>query len=106
VRELYQKIHLRPALTISEVQAVARLLRISPAWLFREIQRSQPWGQLVERIELRQVTEGQWERSWPKMLLSEAITLLRIRVSDLRRPPEKKDSALGTSLHSRPARID
>jgi hypothetical protein len=106
VRELNQMIHLRPALTISEVQAVARLLRVSPAWLLREIQRSQPWGQLVERIELCQASEGQWERSWPKMLLSEGVTLLRSRLSDLRRPPEKEGSPRESSLHSRPARID
>jgi hypothetical protein len=84
VRELWQEVQKR-ALGASQIEPVARLLAISPSWLFHEISRPQPWGQLVERIDLRQTTEGEWERIWPKMFLERAIAGLRIRVSNLRK---------------------
>jgi hypothetical protein len=93
VRELRHEIQPRRPLMDFLVNAAARLLRISTSWLSQEIRRPQPWGRLVERIGLRQTIEGEWERSWPKMFLEQAIAALRIRVSDLRPRPEKKSSA-------------
>jgi glycosyltransferase involved in cell wall biosynthesis len=93
VRELRHEIQPRRPLMDYQVKAAARLLRISTSWLSQEIRRPQPWGRLVERIGLRQTIEGEWERSWPKMFLEQAIAALRIRVSDLRPRPEKKSSA-------------
>lgn len=61
VRELVREIQRKSALMDSQVKPVACLLRISTSWLSQEIHRSQPWGQLVERIDLRQNTEGEWE---------------------------------------------
>jgi hypothetical protein len=84
VRQFAQGVQLRGALTASQVKTVALSLRISASWLVGEIHRQQPWGHLVERIDLRQKSEGEWERSWPKMLLERAIAALRIRLSDLR----------------------
>jgi glycosyltransferase involved in cell wall biosynthesis len=101
VREYRREVQLRRALTASQVKTAARLLRISASWLLREIHRTQPWGQLVERIDLRQTTEGEWERSWPKMLLEQAIAALRIRLSDLRAGPDENVARGIAPLHFR-----
>ncbi len=90
VRALRHEIQPRRPLMDYQVRAAARLLRISTFWLSQEIHRPQPWGRLVERIGLRQTIEGEWERSWPKMFLEQAIAALRIRLSDLRPGPENK----------------
>jgi hypothetical protein len=104
VRELWQEVQVKRTLSASQVEPVARLLAISPSWLSHEITRPQPWGQLVERIDLRQTTEGEWERIWPKMFLERAIAGLRIRVSNLRKrlgrsasPPQRIVSLAGQS---------
>jgi hypothetical protein len=93
VRKLREEFQLRKVLLSSQVGPVARLLGISDSWLFDEIHRLQPWAALVERIDLRQTTEGEWEPSWPKMFLPRAIAALRIRVSYLRDRTEKRSLA-------------
>jgi hypothetical protein len=44
----------------------------------------------MERVDLRQKSEGEWEKLWPPMSLAEAVAALRIRLSNLRRVPGKK----------------
>ena len=47
----------------------------------------------MERVDLRQKAEGEWEQLWPPIFLEKAVAALRIRLSDLRARPRKKDSA-------------
>jgi hypothetical protein len=79
-------------ITSSQVRPVARSLGISSSWLRHEIDRSQTWGQLTERVDLRRKAEGEWERSWPPVFLEKAVADLRIRLSELRARSRKKDS--------------
>lgn len=90
VRLLRHEVQSKRSLMDRRVISVGRSLRISSSWLSQEICRHQPWGRLVEQIDLRQTIEGEWELSWPKMSLERAIEALRIRVSDLREHPETK----------------
>ena len=92
LRELRREVQLHRPKTSSQVRRVARSLGISGSWLWHEINRPQTWGQLMERVDLRQKAEGQWEQLWPPMSLEKAIAALRIRLSDLRARPRKKDS--------------
>ena len=93
VRELRREVRLNRLMTSSQVGRVARSLRISGSWLWHEIDRPQTWGQLMERVDLRQKVEGEWEQLWPPMFLEKAVAPLRIRLSDLRARPRKEDSA-------------
>jgi Glycosyl transferase family 2 len=91
LREMRREVQLNRLLTSSQVRRVARSLRISGSWLWHEIDRPQTWGQLMERVDLRQKAEGEWEQLWPPMFLEKAVAALRIRLSDLRVRPRKKD---------------
>ena len=93
LRELSREVQLNRLLTLSEVRRVARSLGISGPWLWHEVYRPQTWGQLMERVDLRQKAEGEWERLWPPMFLEEAVAALRVRVSDLRLRSRKKEPA-------------
>jgi Glycosyl transferase family 2 len=93
VRELCREVQLNRPLTSSQVRRVARALGISGSWLWHEITRPQTWGRLMERVDLRQKAEGKWEQLWPPMFLEKAVAALRLRLSDLRGHPGKKDSA-------------
>ena len=90
LRELSREVQLNRPLISSQVRAVARSLGISGSWLWHEVFRPQTWGQLMERVDLRQTSEGEWEKLWPPMSLAEAVAALRIRLSNLRRLPGKK----------------
>jgi Glycosyl transferase family 2 len=94
LRELSREAQLKRLKTSSQVRGVARSLGISGSWLWHEINRLQTWGQLMERVDLRQKAEGEWEQLWPPMPLEKAIEALRIRLSNLRARPRKKDSVL------------
>jgi hypothetical protein len=93
LRELSRKVQLNRPMTSSQVRRVAQSLGISGSWLWHEIYRPQTWGQLMERVDLRQKMEGEWKQLWPPMVLEKAVAALRIRLSDLRARPRKKDSA-------------
>lgn len=95
LRELSREVQLNRPLTSSQVRRVARSLGISGSWLWHEIYRPQTWGQLMERVDLRQKAEGEWEQLWPPMFLEKAVAALRIRLSDLRARPRKKRFGLG-----------
>jgi glycosyltransferase involved in cell wall biosynthesis len=90
LRELSREVQLNRPLISSRVRGVARSLGISGSWLWHEVFRPQTWGQLMERVDLRQKSEGEWEKMWPSMSLAEAVAALRIRLSNLRRVPGKK----------------
>jgi hypothetical protein len=92
LRELSREVELNRPLTSSRVRRLARSLGISGSWLWHEIHRSQTWGQLMERVVLRQKAEGEWEQWWPPMFLEKAVAALRIRLCDLRARSRKKDS--------------
>jgi len=92
LRELSREVQLNRPKTSSQVRGVARSLAISGSWLWHEINRLQTWGQLMERVDLRQKADGEWEQLWPPMSLEKAIGALRIRLSNLRARPWKKDS--------------
>ena len=98
LRELSREVQLNRPLTSCQVRRVARSLGISDSWLWHEIYRPQTWGHLIERVELRQKAEGEWEQLWPPMFLEKAVAALRIRVSDLRARPRKKESAWDRAL--------
>jgi glycosyltransferase involved in cell wall biosynthesis len=98
LRELNRKVQLNRPLTSSQVRGAARSLGISDSWLWREIHRSQTWGQLMERVDLRQKAEGEWEQLWPPMSLERAVAALRVRLSELRARSEKKRSSLEQGL--------
>jgi hypothetical protein len=84
IRELRQQPQLKQPVTSSHVKRVARSLEISGVWLLHEFFQRQPLGELMERIDLQQKAEGEWERSWPPIFLERAVASLRIRLSDLR----------------------
>ncbi len=65
LRELSRERQLNRPLVSSRVRGVARSLGISGSWLWHEIYRPQTWGQLMERVGLRQKSEGEWEKLWP-----------------------------------------
>ena len=90
LRELSREVQLNRPLISSRVRGVARSLGISGSWLWHEVFRAQTWGQLMERVDLRQKSEGEWEKLWPPISLAEAVAALRIRLSNLRRVPGKK----------------
>ena len=90
LREVSREVQLNRPLISSRVRGVARSLAISGSWLWHEVFRPQTWGQLMERVDLRQKSEGEWEKLWPPMPLAEAVAALRIRLSNLRRVPGKK----------------
>jgi glycosyltransferase involved in cell wall biosynthesis len=90
LREVSREVQLNRPLISSRVRGVARSLAISGSWLLHEIFRPQTWGQLVERVDLRQKSEGEWEKLWPPISLAEAVAALRVRLSNLRRVPGKK----------------
>jgi hypothetical protein len=90
LRELSREAQLNRPLTSGQVRRVARLLGISGSWLRCEIDRRQTWGQLMERVDLRQKAEGEWEQWWPPMFLEKAVVALRIRLSDLRARPRRE----------------
>jgi len=92
LRKLSREVQLNRPNTSSLVRGVARSLGVSGSWLWHEINRPQTWGQLMERVDLRQKAEGEWEQLWPPMSLEKAIAALRIRLSNLRVRPRKKDS--------------
>jgi hypothetical protein len=94
LRELSREVQNRP-LTSFSVRRVARSLGISGSWLRHELDRPQTWGQLMERVDLRQKAEGEWEQLWPPMSLEKSVPALRIRLSDLRARPRKKGFSLG-----------
>ena len=98
LRELSREVQLNRPLTSCQVRRVARSLGISDSWSWHEIYRPQTWGHLIERVELRQKAEGEWEQLWPPMFLEKAVAALRIRVSDLRARPRKKESAWDRAL--------
>jgi Glycosyl transferase family 2 len=93
LRELSREAQLNRPLASSQVRRVARSLGISDTWLWHEINRPQTWGQLMERVHLRQKAEGEWERCWPPVFLEKAVAALRIRLPELRARPRKQDSA-------------
>jgi Glycosyl transferase family 2 len=93
LRELSREVQLNRAKTSSQVKGVSRALGISGFWLWHEISRPQTWGELMERVDLQQKAEGEWEQMWPPISLEQAVAALRIRLSDLRVRPRKKDSA-------------
>src|SRR3984957_3017018 len=101
LRELSREIQLSRPLTSSRVSAAARSLGIAGSWLWREINRLQTWGQLMERVDLQQKAEGEWEQLWPPMFLEKAVPALRIRLSDLRARRRKKDSAWDRFYHDK-----
>ena len=101
LRELSREVQLNRPLTSSQVRGVARPLGISDSWLWHEIDRPQTWGQLMERVNLRQKAEGEWEQLWPPMFLEKAVPALRIRLSDLRARRRKKDSAWDRFYHDK-----
>jgi hypothetical protein len=90
LRELSREVQLNRPLISSRVRGVARSLGISGSWLWHEVFRPQTWGQLMERVDLRQKSEAEWQKLWPPMSLAEAVAALRIRLSNLRRVPRKK----------------
>jgi glycosyltransferase involved in cell wall biosynthesis len=94
LRELSWKVQLNRPLTSSQIRGVARSLGISDSWLWHEIHRQQTWGQLMERVDLRQKAEGEWEQLWPPICLEKAVAALRVRLSELRARPQKTDPAL------------
>ena len=55
----------------------------------------------MERVDLRQKVEGEWEQLRPPMFLEKAVAPLRIRLSDLRARPRKEDSAWDRTHNSR-----
>jgi hypothetical protein len=89
-RRALREVQLNRPLASCQVGRVARSLGISGSWLWHEIERRQTWGLFMERIDLRQKAEGQWEQLWPPMFLEKAVTALRIRLSDLRARRRKK----------------
>jgi glycosyltransferase involved in cell wall biosynthesis len=91
-RQALREFQLNRPLISSRVRGVARSLGISGSWLWHEIFRPQTWGQLMERVDLRQKSEGEWEKLWPPMSLAEAVAALRIRLSNLRRVPGKNSA--------------
>jgi hypothetical protein len=90
LRELRRKLQLNRFRTSCQVRRVARSLGISGSWLWHEMDRPQTWGLLMERVALRQKTEGEWEQWWPPMLLETAVSALRVRLSELRARRRKK----------------
>jgi Glycosyl transferase family 2 len=91
LRELSREVQQNRSITSSQVRPVARSLGISSSWLGHEIYRSQIWGELMERVDLRRKAEGEWEQSWPPVFLEKALADLRIRLSDLRSRSRKRD---------------
>jgi hypothetical protein len=91
LRELSREVQQHRPITSSQVKEVARSLAISGSWLWHEIDRPQTWGQLMERVDLRQKLEGEWERLWPPVFLEKAVADLRIRLSFLRVCPRKQE---------------
>jgi Glycosyl transferase family 2 len=96
LRELSREVQLTRPIS-SQVRRVARSLGISGSWLRHEIYRPQPWGQLMERVDLQQKAEGEWEQLWPPMFLEKAVADLRIRLSDLRARPRKQEASVPVS---------
>jgi Glycosyl transferase family 2 len=88
LRSMWHEVTPERPLIDDQVKSLARLLQVSHSWLSSEIRRSRPWAQLMERINLRQTVEGEWERSWPKIPLERAITELRNRLPDFRVGPQ------------------
>jgi hypothetical protein len=101
IRELRKQAQLKQPFTSSHVQRVARSLEISSEWLLHEFYHPQPWGTLMERIDLRQKAEGAWEQSWPPMFLERAVAALRIRLADLRSRSQEETLAWGNLSHRR-----
>jgi Glycosyl transferase family 2 len=95
LRELRQQAQLKQPFTSSQVRRVARSLEISGNWLLHEFYQPQSWGELMERIDLRQKAEGDWEQSWPPVFLERAVAALRIRLSDLRSRHQERNLAWG-----------
>jgi hypothetical protein len=62
-----------------ELTSAAQAIGIFPHWLRNEMEQSQSFGVLLERIEQRQQWEGQWERRWALVDLEQAIASLRRR---------------------------
>jgi hypothetical protein len=93
LRELSREVQLNRLPTSSQVSRVARALEISGSWLWHEMSRAQTWGRLMERVDLRQKAEGEWEQLWPPIFLEKAVAALRIRLCDLRARPRQKDLA-------------
>lgn len=74
----------QPAL--SDIQRLAKKLRVDMAWLKAELGQTTSFGSLHERVEAQQSELGKWQQ-WPQVPIEQAMTDLRSRLSSLRQQP-------------------
>ncbi|MBI4782928.1 MAG: glycosyltransferase [Oscillatoriophycideae cyanobacterium NC_groundwater_1537_Pr4_S-0.65um_50_18] len=67
-----------------EINAIAKLLHISPQWLSHRLAQYDSFAELFGLIEQRQGQEGHWQKAWKPVDIRQAIADLRIRVNRLR----------------------
>lgn len=78
----------------TDIAVLANTLGVTTQWFVQELTQPQTFGQLFERVELRQQEEGIWDSRWPNVEIQQAIQDLRSRLERLRRQARKLQVAL------------
>lgn len=70
---------------IAQIAQIATDLGVNVQWLTTELTQPYTFGLLFEKIEERQEQEGIWVQRWQKVEIRQAISQLRIYLSELRK---------------------